>query len=279
MTASLSFLCPSALPFAALLIAGLSCQAPGQHPPYAEGNCSPHCAAPVGKGGRPGSATQDSDAAAPEREAGVEGSWVEVSVRQALDLEGTHASILDAPTAATEFGVQSDMLPIQAGPGEPLYVPVTDDGGFWVLGTRDGSSDVQGEYFQSLVWLHPDQSNVVQPLFPKRVLDDVANGLAFAPTSIDPTLAHAVLQVQDARGRPKAGVAAFASSGVVAYGIGGTASDAVEATIDGGVLVWLNVPSVGAGAAKLVLVSIQDEVEVRVPLLAGAVTIAPVTAP
>src|SRR5690606_26948730 len=98
-------------------------------------------------------------------------------------------------------------------------------------------------FFASVVWLQPGTAPVVQPLFSQRLLDDLGSALAFSPTFADPSAAHAVLRLEDERGRPLAGVVARVSNGVVAYGVGGTASDAFEASTGTGVVVWLDIPA------------------------------------
>jgi len=263
-----------------LALTSLACQQPAERPAYTELDCSQSDCFPSSRGAiRGGQANTgdsvDSDSAASRPDAGSVNGLLEVQLREAVDLQSTGTVEVSVPLAAFELGQEAEEPAAEADLGEPLLIPATHEGGWWLI---QPSGEQAVEYFSSLVWLHSGSGLVEQPLFPRRVLDDLGSALAFNPTLADATAAHAVLRVEDSQGRGMAGVVAQAATGIVAYGAGGTASDALEASTETGLILWLNVPP-GVGMQPLLLSDEQGEWAAPIPVRASAVTVATLVSP
>jgi hypothetical protein len=103
----------------------------------------------------------------------------------------------------------------------------------------------------------------------------LGSGLVNLPVVPNDTMGHVVLQVIDDQGIGLATVSAAVSSGVLAYGVGGTASDVTMQTGETGRIVWFNVPT--GGARSLVLNYGNESRPLTIPVLEGSVTLFTVT--
>lgn len=251
-----------------------------QRAPYAEQACEENCGGGAG-GGRPGRPENDAAASVDTR-----GTSSEQDTTEDVDA-GRSSALLDPQVAVDLLGTRGASLGLEyvvyGWPNEdderlrssgqmPELVNV-DWGGEWLLlSVVDANDVVDATWLPTLMWQLPASDAVVVPVFEAQFWSDLAASQVVSPTALDPEAAQVLLQISDSNGQPLSGVVAEVASGSVAYGSGGTASDALTNTDDTGVLVWLNAP-VGE-AETITLATDSDRWSVVLPTRPGTLTLA-----
>lgn len=225
----------------------LACaQGPKKRLPYVDQSCqSQGCGGIGGAGGggsRPDpSGTSDgssTDGETLDNDAGV--GVVLLDPRQAADMEQTQSDALNRPYAVYAWPDTTALI-LRSDGSAPERVNI-EGSGRWLLVQLNSGNDPDVAWLPSLVWQTPSSQPSVVPLFSVQFWSDMAESQATAPMALQPEAAQVLLRVTDERDVPLAGVAAVATSGAIAYGVGGTATDALTSTTDTGVIAWINAP-------------------------------------
>lgn len=276
------------------VVVGWSCsQKARERPPYTdlscEGDeCSVQGGAPVGvPGGGNGNDTEDettdvvtsadetAGASSGQDSTGSAGAddLVVLDPREATDIQRTEGAAIGRPYALYAWPDQD--VPVWKATGlEAVSVPVEASGQWFLVVITDASEALDPTWLPTLSWQKPSADPVIVPVFRNQFWSDLAAGLAVTPTTLDPDASQVLVQVKDMAGEPRLGVSAEVTTGAIAYGNGGSASDVLTETDDSGVLVWINAPA-GAGTT-LTLRSDSDSWSVVIPTRASAVTVAAV---
>lgn len=242
-------------------------------PAWSEGDCDgPYCnpvPAPVGQGASDAAVRTDASADASDGET----ARVRVEAREGVDLDTAIAqgtTDLGDVYRLTMVGRANidRVLVSSATNGTELSVAKQGEW-FWF------AQEAQEPWLSSLVWLSPEMNDLVVPLYSKQFFSDLGAGLGNTTVVVDATLGHAVIQVRDTQGKAVSSVSAQAERGVIAYGVGGVATDFVGETGETGTIVWLNAHS--TGTASLVLSYGEKTQTVELPVLPLSVTLAAVT--
>lgn len=228
------------------VLATLACdQGPQKRLPYVDQSCqSRDCGGigggPGGGGNRPDPGTSDGVSSDGETlgDAGV--GVVLLDPRLAADLEQTQSEALNRPYAV--YAWPNTTTPLLRSEGTAPERVNIEGGGQWLLIQLNSGNDPDMAWLASLVWQTPSNGASVVPLFSARFWSDMAESQATAPMPLRPEAAQVLLRITDESDVPLAGVTATASSGAIAYGVGGTATDALTATTDTGVIAWINAP-------------------------------------
>lgn len=256
-----------------ILLEGCS-QAPRERAPYAEQECREDCGPVVGgAGGAPVVPSGGSDTGEQSSRALDDGGvslTVELDVREATDLERTAGASIGVPFTVYS-GSEQDATLASSNGNTAVTVSLEQSSQWLLVVAEDDQGTPAPTWLSTLMWQQASADPVVVPLFSTVIWSGWAAGLALAPSSLDPEKGHVLLRVTDPSGNPRAGISARASSGAIAYGVGGTASDVLPETDASGLVVWFNAPT-GDGTA-LTLASADDEWSVTLPTKKGAVSV------
>lgn len=190
--------------------------------------------------------------------------------QQAADLLGTRGASLNLEYVV--YGWPDEATARLRSAGQmPELVNVDPEGEWLLLTVVDGDDVPDVTWLPTLTWQVPSADAVVVPVFETQFWADLAASQVVSPTALDPAAAQVLLQVSGSNGERLSGVVAEVASGTVAYGLGGTASDALTSTDDTGVLVWLNAPQ---GEAETITLSTEnDRWSVLLPTRPGTLTV------
>jgi hypothetical protein len=264
------------LVFGLSVLATVACeQEPQKRLPYVDQSCqSKDCGGigggPGGGGSRPPPSPTDDGASSNGETLGDAGLGVVLlEPRQAADLEQTQAEALNRPYAV--FAWPNTTTPILRSNGAAPEALNIAGSGQWLLVQVNSGNDPDAAWLPSLVWQTPADGSSVVPLFSVRFWSDMAESQATAPMPLRPEAAQVLLRVTDERDVPLAGVSATATSGAIAYGVGGTATDALTSTTDTGVIAWINAPV--DERASLTLALGGEQWAAALPTRAGTLTV------
>jgi hypothetical protein len=217
-------------------------------------------AAPAGDSGAPDGGSED---AVIELQAAVKGA-VDPAISEARDEpdQAVGVSLLGFADAQVEVtGAGRIELPSDAFPG-------------WL---RVTAQDNEAKLASTLRWTEGTEMPLQLLTVDRSLYEDVAVQL-FVPTSLEPTAGQLVLNIQGDSGMPVSGITLVTSSGKTAYDAADTFSDATDETGDQGAILWLNVPTRGAGVqdVEVVLQGRNKEQREVVPIEPGGLTVAAV---
>lgn len=251
-----------------------------ERPPFAEQSCYTEGCAPVGGPGGGVVAAPDSNASpSSDAQTSETAAAGDADVAQSVILEPQEATDLGNTTGASlarRYAVYlwpDETTPVLRSEGLAAESVTVASAGQWLLVVVLDSSDaVDPNWLPTLSWQEPSAEPVVLPVFRTQFWIDMAASQANTPTVLDPQAAQVLLQVADENHAFKAGVSAEVPSGVIAYGAGGTALDALAATNDTGLIVWMNAPV--QPEAEITLTFEGDRWSAVAPTRAGTLTIA-----
>jgi hypothetical protein len=250
------------------------------HPPWVDGDCT---GTGCGQGGQIGAVaapdagladTRDVDEGA-DASVGADGSTaaiVPVEIREALDLTTTLPEPVLLSGNVYRLAQLTDAtwdqeLVLEAGALAQLPVP---NEGAWFLFSQDSAS----VWLSSVVWVPPLTDILTVALFSSQFVADLAASLGNSAVALDAAAGHAIVRVMDSSGNALASVSTTVAQGVIAYGVGGTATDFQTETGETGTIVWLNANTGGAVSLDL---SYQTRTHtIELPVIPSSVTMAQV---